>query len=153
VSQGTLRRNNGFFTVDMERLAQDDPILLREVTSEVLELLSSRAYRAPTPLTPFPMSRLSDAMDVLRTGRHTGKVVLLNETMEEGDTQPQYVTVPCHVSPLTMIRPDGLYLVTGGAGGFGSCIVRRLADLGATRIVVTVTTDPGYAQFQGHALA
>ena len=43
--------------------------------------------------------------------------------------------------PTTIVRPDGLYLVTGGAGGFGSRIVSRIVKQGARHIVVTVSRD------------
>ena len=44
--------------------------------------------------------------------------------------------------PATIVRPQGLYLVTGGAGGFGARIVARLVKQGARHIVVTVSKDP-----------
>jgi hypothetical protein len=69
-----------------------------------------------------------------------GKLVLVNEEVDErGNTTPVCVRAKL---PITAIRPCGLYLVTGGAGGFGSQIVNHIASLGARHIVVTVTRDP-----------
>lgn len=36
--------------------------------------------------------------------------------------------------------PQGTYLVTGAAGGFGSVLVRALYERGARHFVLTVTT-------------
>jgi NADPH:quinone reductase-like Zn-dependent oxidoreductase len=79
-------------------------------------------------------------MEYMRSGKHVGKLVLVNgEVDERGNTNPVCVRAKL---PITAIRPDGLYLVTGGAGGFGSQIVNHIASLGARHIVVTVTRDP-----------
>jgi 3-oxoacyl-ACP reductase-like protein len=78
-----------------------------------------------------------EAMEYMRSGNHTGKIVLVNET--EGET-PLPVCVRSK-KPQTVARLGGVYLVTGGAGGFGSQIVNRLVKLGAQHVVVTVSRD------------
>jgi FlaA1/EpsC-like NDP-sugar epimerase len=80
------------------------------------------------------MDRLKDAMDLMRSGKHVGKIALLNQGAE--------TVVQAQLPASQAIRPDATYLVTGGAGGFGSRIVDKIVTLGATRVVVTVSSNP-----------
>lgn len=43
------------------------------------------------------------------------------------------------------MRSDGAFYVTGGAGGFGSATVRRLAQKGAKVVIADVSDERGEA--------
>jgi phthiocerol/phenolphthiocerol synthesis type-I polyketide synthase C len=131
-----LRKNASFTAIDMDRLAVDDPDLTIRTTVEVFDLLA-QGYYHPIPASVFPMDRIAEAIDTIKAGKHVGKVVLSNYT--ETDHAP----VPVRVQSKSRIfRPDATYLITGGAGGFGSKIVRHAFDQGARHFVITVTRDP-----------
>jgi NADPH:quinone reductase-like Zn-dependent oxidoreductase len=67
-----------------------------------------------------------------------GKVVLsTRDTSTGAPLQVQATRLPAQ------FRPDGTYIITGGAGGFGSVVVRGLYDRGARHFVITVTGKPG----------
>ena len=130
-----LRKNALFTAIDMDRLALDDPELTIRTTAEVFDLLGRGLYHE-IPATVFPMDQIHKAIELIKAGKHTGKVVLSNFTA-------QGAPVPVRVlMPQTVFHPGATYLVTGGAGGFGSKIVRRAFDKGARHFVITVTKDP-----------
>lgn len=130
-----LRKNALFTAIDMDRLALDDPELTIKTTAEVFDLLGSGAYH-PIPTTIYPMDKIRNAIDLIKAGKHVGKVVLSNYTTE-GTPVPVRVQVPQRI-----FHADATYLITGGAGGFGSKIVRSAFEKGARHFVITVTKDP-----------
>ena len=131
-----LRKNGLFVAIDMDRLALDDAPLTIKTTSEVFDLLGNGAYH-PIPTTVFPMDRIRDAIELIKAGKHTGKVVLSNYSTAEGI--PVSVRV---LMPQRIYHANATYLITGGAGGFGSKVVRRAFEKGARHFVITVTKQP-----------
>jgi len=131
-----LRKNGLFVAIDMDRLALDDPELTIKTTSEVFSLLSTGAYR-PIPTTIFPMDRIRDTIELIKAGKHTGKAVLTNYTAHDNNPVPVEVRMPQRV-----FHPNATYLITGGAGGFGSKMVRWAFARGARHFVITVTKRP-----------
>lgn len=130
-----LRKNALFTAIDMDRLALDDPELTIRTTAEVFDLLAADAYK-PIPATVYTMDRIQEAIELMKAGKHTGKVVLSNYT-------PQGAPVPVRVRmPQRVFRPDGTYLITGAAGGFGSKVVRMAFEKGARHFLLTVTREP-----------
>jgi len=90
----------------------------------------------------YPMNRIRDALELMKGGKHIGKVVLTNYDSKEGN-KPAPVTVR---KPQKIYHPNGTYIVTGGAGGFGSRIVRGAFRKGARHFVITVTKAPERVQ-------
>lgn len=131
-----LRKNGLFVAIDMDRLALDDAPLTIKTTAEVFDLVAKGAYR-PIPATVFPMDRIRDAIELIKAGKHMGKVVLSNYSASEGAPVPVRVLMPQHI-----YHPNATYLITGGAGGFGSKVVRRAFEKGARHFVITVTKQP-----------
>jgi len=131
-----LRKNGLFVAIDMDRLALDDAPLTIKTTAEVFDLLAKGAYH-PIPATVFPMDRIRDAIELIKAGKHMGKVVLSNYSVAEGAPVPVRVLMPQRV-----YHENATYLITGGAGGFGSKVVRRAFEKGARHFVITVTKQP-----------
>ena len=123
------------------------------------------------PITVFPMGEIREALEFMKTGKHIGKVILTNYDKlekaaapapaprassssslppEEGEQRasaaatvelrPLSVTVE---KPQQVFRPDGTYLITGGAGGFGSSLLRHAHyEHGVTSFLITTrSTD------------
>ncbi|WP_269751376.1 type I polyketide synthase [Mycolicibacterium mengxianglii] len=49
-------------------------------------------------------------------------------------------------TPKPVVRPDGAYIITGGLGGIGLVVARRLVDHGAGRVVLSGRSAPSQAQ-------
>ncbi|MGV4886483.1 SDR family NAD(P)-dependent oxidoreductase [Streptomyces viridosporus] len=95
---------------------------------------ASGTYR-PLPHTVYPAARIEEAFHLLQHSRHTGKVVVTFDPLDE--------PVPVEPAPGTL-RPDGegTYLVTGGLSGLGAATARRLADRGARHLVLLSRRGP-----------
>lgn len=86
------------------------------------------------PLTCFDLSHLEEALKFMRTGHHTGKLVL---TCDESTLVAQL--------PRTIPRPrlseDGIHIVAGGAGGIGRVISRWMLERGAKQVALLSRRD------------
>ena len=128
-----FRKNLRFTAIDVDRLMLDDPILSREISQACLGLLDKGAL-PPLPVTVFPYRDYAEALRLMTTGQHQGKLVL-EAPLSPNDSG---FTV-ADVGPL--LDPDATYLVTGGLGGFGLRLLPYLAFAGA-RHVTLMDRDP-----------
>jgi len=88
----------------------------------------------------YPMNKIRDALELMKGGKHVGKVVITNY---DDNHQPSPVSV---LKPQRIYHPDATYIITGGAGGFGSKILRYAYNKGARHFIVTVTKGPERVQ-------
>jgi NADP-dependent 3-hydroxy acid dehydrogenase YdfG/acyl carrier protein len=96
------------------------------VSREVLALLRSGEYEL-LPTRIMPVSQLADAFAQVARSTHLGRIVLdFNEAAPPAK----------RARPITDIRPDAAYLVTGGLGDFGLATAKWLAGKGAGSIVL-----------------
>ena len=128
-----FRKNIHMFAIDMDRMALDDPERSKQITETVLGCINRGVYKV-LPSTCFPMNRLKDAVEFMRSGAHIGKVVLHNYSEE----RPQKIACTASVS----FSDSSYHLILGGAGGFGSKIIRWLYKNGARKFITTVRRDP-----------
>ena len=123
-----FRRNLRFAAIDVDRLLCDDPALARSLSEACLALLEAGDV-PPLPVTTWPAHRYEDALRLMIAGKHQGKLAL--EIPPEG--------LPDDARPADL-RPfldrEASYLVTGGLGGLGLCIVSYLAAAGARHLVL-----------------
>ena len=70
-----FRKNLRFAAIDVDRLMLDDPILSRELSQACLDLLD-RGALPPLPVTVFPYRDYAQALRLMTTGQHQGKLVL-----------------------------------------------------------------------------
>jgi NADPH:quinone reductase-like Zn-dependent oxidoreductase len=68
-----FRKNLSFFAIDMDRLALDKPQLIVSIAQAVGKALEEGHYKR-VPVTTFPMRKVKEAMELMKTGRHVGKV-------------------------------------------------------------------------------
>ncbi|MEZ0163089.1 SDR family NAD(P)-dependent oxidoreductase, partial [Streptomyces griseorubens] len=106
----------------------DAPALRSRLVEDCGALVGAGAYR-PLPHTTHPAARVDEAFHLLQHSRHTGKVVVTFDPLDE--------PVPVEPAPgAPRLDGDGTYLVTGGTSGFGAATARRLADLGARHLAL-----------------
>jgi acyl transferase domain-containing protein/acyl carrier protein len=103
--------------------------LLREIGEDV-----AAGRIRPLPCTTYPVAHVAEAFAAMADRSHTGKLVVVF---------PPEGTVRAVVPPeeVTVARPDGAYIVTGGLGEPGLLLARHLAENGAGRIVLTDHPD------------
>ncbi len=133
-----FRKNIRFFAIDMDRMALEDPVGLREISQKVAEGFASGHFE-PVPYTCFSMDNIRDAMQLMKSGAHIGKVLLSNSVEDDkGEVGP--LTIQSRA--LVRCGADTYHMVLGGAGGIGAKLVRWLFGKGARRFLVTVRQDP-----------
>jgi NADPH:quinone reductase-like Zn-dependent oxidoreductase len=81
-----FQRNISFSSVDIDMILRHKESLMRQLMDEVEQLVlteTSRKLTAPRPLTIFKRSGFEEALRLIQTGQHIGKVVI---DWEEPDT-------------------------------------------------------------------
>jgi acyl transferase domain-containing protein/NADPH:quinone reductase-like Zn-dependent oxidoreductase/acyl carrier protein len=129
-----FRRNVTFAAVDVLLMMRQDPDLLAEGYRDLAGMLADETL-PPLPVTEHPVTEASTAFHTMASARHTGKLVLTWPT-EGADI------LPMRPEDVPVVRPDGCYLVTGGLGGLGLLVTRRLAERGAAAVVLTSRSAP-----------
>ncbi|EDM73825.1 PHENOLPTHIOCEROL SYNTHESIS TYPE-I POLYKETIDE SYNTHASE PPSC, partial [Plesiocystis pacifica SIR-1] len=129
--------NLAYFLVNLADLTVHAPARAGALLRELVPLLEQDVLR-PLPILPHLMSRVGDAMWEMARGRHIGKFVVHVDGTEAAreafpDAPPVRVNVPRGAS---LVRGDRSYLITGGLGGLGLELAKRLAERGAGALVL-----------------
>ncbi|HTQ19874.1 SDR family NAD(P)-dependent oxidoreductase, partial [Mycobacterium sp.] len=126
IDMGVFNKNLSLISVDMDRMMAHRKDLAQQVSREVLASLRAGEYEL-LPTRIMPVSQLADAFSQVARSTHLGRIVLdFNE--------PEPPIKPAR--PVTEIRSDAAYLVTGGLGDFGLATAKWLAAKGAGCIVL-----------------
>ncbi len=133
LSLSVFRKNLRFAAIDIDRMMSDDPVLAHELSQECMNLLEQGAV-PPLPITSFPYRDYAQALRLMTTGQHTGKLVL------QAPENPSAHSLPI-VDLRPFLDPDATYLVTGGMGGFGKLLLPYLASAGARHLTL-LDRDP-----------
>ena len=133
LSLSVFRKNLRFAAIDIDRMMSDDPVLAHELSQECMNLLEQGAV-PPLPITSFPYRDYAQALRLMTTGQHTGKLVL------QAPEEPSDHALPI-VDLRPFLDPDATYLVTGGMGGFGKLLLPYLASAGARHLTL-MDRDP-----------
>lgn len=121
-----LRRNCAFFAIDLSQLANDRPDLLQAEIAEILKDIV--ASRLPLPsVQTFGLSQVVNAFETMAKAKHIGKVVVSFEGEASISSLPK-----SRVS----VDPNGIYVITGGAGGLGLATAEYLYERGARNLVL-----------------
>ena len=123
--------NLSYFAVDVDRLMAQKPARGGRLFAEVIRLFEERRLPAH-PFTAFPVSELAEALEFIARGRQTGKVVV---TMEGH-------SVSALPAAGLVLNPQRVYLITGGASGFGLELARWLTEKGARKLVLASRSGP-----------
>ena len=121
-----FNKNLSLISIDLDRMMAHRKNLLLKVHREVLALIRAGKYEL-LPTRILPVSQLADAFDQVARSAHLGRIVL-------DFTEPAPPVKPAR--PVTSIRSDAAYLVTGGLGAFGLATATWLAAKGAGTIVL-----------------
>jgi acyl transferase domain-containing protein/acyl-CoA synthetase (AMP-forming)/AMP-acid ligase II/acetylornithine/succinyldiaminopimelate/putrescine aminotransferase/predicted amino acid dehydrogenase/acyl carrier protein len=129
-----FRKGLSFTAVDMELLFREQPHCAQELFATLLDGFKSGAYR-PLPVREFPVSELSDGLLYMAQRKNIGKIVVTTNgsvpAASGGSARKPIV-----------IRDDGSYLITGGAGGLGLMLATWMAKKGAGHIFLTGRSAP-----------
>ena len=128
-----FRKNLRFAAIDVDRLMSDDPELAHELSQQCMDLLEQGAV-PPLPITCFAYRDYAQALRLMTTGRHTGKLVLKAPSTPGDEDFPIVDLRP-------FLDPDATYLVTGGLGGFGRLLLPYLVAAGARHLTL-MDRDP-----------
>ncbi|WP_205877192.1 type I polyketide synthase [Mycobacterium camsae] len=124
-----------FAVVDIGSNLRLQPKRYRAYLEEILQHAVAGRL-APLAVTEFALADGAEALRLLESGEHTGRVVV---------SIPQTGTItalaPRPTEPL--VRPDGGYLVVGGLGGLGFVTARWLVEQGAGLVVLNGRSAPG----------
>ncbi|MEX2380900.1 MAG: SDR family NAD(P)-dependent oxidoreductase, partial [Opitutales bacterium] len=120
-------RNLAYCAVDIDRLFQERPQLVRRLLQEVARAFDDGVL-SPIPVTVFPAADVTEAFRCAGDRRHIGKIVV-KMFDEEISALP-------NSADRKMLRADGTYLVTGGTGGFGLEVARWLVANGVGQVVL-----------------
>ena len=134
-------KNTSFYAIDMDRMAGENPELVIQIYKEVAESFAQNRYKA-LPLTAFPMNQLHEALELLKSGKHVGKVILTNYVKREDGSEAPVVV---RVLPKSRPETDGTILVTGGTGGFGSKLVGDAFKEGARHFIIPTRSGETHA--------
>jgi acyl transferase domain-containing protein/NADPH:quinone reductase-like Zn-dependent oxidoreductase/acyl carrier protein len=126
IDLAVFNKNLSLISVDLDRMIAHRRDLAAQVHHEVLALIRAGEYEL-LPTRILPVSQVADAFDQVARSTHTGRIVL-------DFSEPAPSVKPAR--PITSIRSDAAYMVTGGLGDFGLATAAWLAAKGAGTIVL-----------------
>lgn len=126
VDMTVFNKNLSLISVDLDRMMAHRRNLMLEVYREVVALMQAGEYQL-LPTSVMPASQLVEAFDQVARSSRPDRIVL-------DFTDPAPPVKPA--APVTRIRRDASYLVTGGLGAVGLATAGWLAAKGAGRIVL-----------------
>jgi acyl transferase domain-containing protein/NADPH:quinone reductase-like Zn-dependent oxidoreductase len=121
-----FNKNLSLISIDLDRLMARRRTQVLEIHREVLDLIRAGDYRL-LPTRVMPVSQLAQAFDEVAKSSQPDRIVL-----DFTEAAPQVKPA----RPVTGIRSDAAYLITGGLGAVGLATANWLAAKGAGRIVL-----------------
>jgi acyl transferase domain-containing protein/acyl carrier protein len=137
VGLAPFQRNLSFFAVDLDRMSRERPDRVGRMLDDIMDSFRAGAL-TPLPITEFPVSRVTDAFNLMARSAHTGKVVITGE-----DSQAR---IACDAGDLIAAKVAGVCVITGGLGGLGLAVAARLVQAGARSLVLIGRRPPDAAQ-------
>ncbi|MBU1210553.1 MAG: type I polyketide synthase [Alphaproteobacteria bacterium] len=122
-----LRSNVSFHVIDVAALIAQRPLLAAGMLDEVSAMLAGGEIDA-LPVSRFGAADVGNAFRLMAEAKHIGKVVV---ELDDAD-----LPVESGLRYDAPLDPEGTYLVTGGAGGFGCAVGEWLSARGAGRVVL-----------------
>jgi 1-acyl-sn-glycerol-3-phosphate acyltransferase len=137
-----FRNNLSYFVLELDRLELERPELAGRLFREVMRGFAEGTYTV-TPHSVFAPGEVEDALRLMAQARHIGKIVV---RMEDGAE-----IVGARARPQRPVSDDGTILVTGGLGGFGLAVARRLVEEGARTLALVGRSAPSTEASRGVA--
>jgi myxalamid-type polyketide synthase MxaB len=126
--------NLSYFAIDLDRMLRQRPDYIRQMFEEVMDGFAQGTYQ-PLAMTQFSVDDCVSAFRFMAQRKNTGKVVVSLEDRQAVDDSRDVVSD-------NLVRPDGMYLVTGGTGSLGLRVADWLSENGASRVVLMSRRPP-----------
>ncbi|KAK1468240.1 mycocerosic acid synthase [Colletotrichum melonis] len=135
ISMGTFARGVRFESLELNYMRQTDPERLGGLFARAMDSVVGRDLERPTPITKYPISKIQDAMRLMQSGKHIGKILIEFHSED-------LVRVVEPRRPRAKFASDATYIVSGGFGGLGLEIIRWMVSQGARNLVITSRKGP-----------
>ena len=122
-----FQNNLSFFAIDLARLLHDDPAHMGSLLREAIKSLEQTGG-SPPPIKVFSMAEVGDGFRSMAQASHIGKIAF----RARGET----VMVSPAPRPDLELSRDATYLITGGLGGLGLSVARKMIECGARHLVL-----------------
>lgn len=126
-----FQNNLAFFAIDLSRLIRQTPAAMGALLRDAIRQFASRSGRL-SPLQCFSIANAAEAFRCMANARHIGKIGL----RADGERARINSTARKELA----LDPGASYLISGGLGGLGLAIARRLIERGARRLVLVGRT-------------
>lgn len=103
----------------------------RKIIYELIDKDIRKGIIQPLHSTVFHVNEIEHAYRFMSTGKHVGKVLV-----QIRDSEHSLASVPINVKPKVYCKPDLVYIICGGLGGFGLELCDWLVIRGARILVV-----------------
>ena len=128
-----LRKNIALFAVDLDSAFATRPDFAHSLLEEVVAGFEGNDLH-PLPHRVYPVGRVGDALRYMAQAKHVGKLVV--------DMHDRRGLKIAQEPRSVVIDPDASYLISGGLGGLGLAVARRLARHGARRLALVGRGHP-----------
>lgn len=138
LSMEPFDRNCTFRGVDISKPSiLNNPSTLERILQKIRSLWVEGKIKPIAPMKVFSFAAIPDAMKLLRSGKHIGKIVI-----SDGDAED--VKVPIRRAAISMrFDPDAAYLLVGGLRGLCGSLAVYLARSGAKNLIVMSRSGAG----------
>jgi myxalamid-type polyketide synthase MxaB len=119
-----------YFNFDMAEICREEPQLISSMFAELAARFQDDTL-APLTSTVFPIQQAGEAFRFMAQAKHMGKIVLSHPRQEEDAA-----------SERSMIRGDGVYVITGGTGALGVELAEWMVSKGGRTIVLAGRNAP-----------
>ncbi|XP_055306391.1 fatty acid synthase-like [Sitodiplosis mosellana] len=104
---------------------------VRKIIHELIDKDLRTGVIQPLHSTVFHVNEIEQAYRYMSTGKHVGKVMI-----QMRESEQSLASVPIKVNPKVYCKPDLVYIVSGGLGGFGVELCDWLVVRGARILVL-----------------
>ena len=130
-----LKKDCLYCVFDLVEAAKNEPGLIKEMFQKLVGEFNQGNLR-PLSLQIFPMVDCIKAFRTMSNAKHTGKIVISQQTSEiRVDSSGADETVD-------FFHSDGAYLITGGFGGLGLLIAQWMIKNGARNLALMGRSGP-----------
>lgn len=116
-----------FSFFNLRHVEESRPDVMAIILEGAFDFIHRGITRPVQPLVSYPISEVEDALRLMQTGKHLGKIAL---TWGSDDVVP--LILRGHRSP--KLSGEGVYLLVGGLGGLGRSLATKLVGLGARKL-------------------
>lgn len=128
LEMGNFIKNPMFAAFNLVYLIRAKREVGDKVWADVMDMFRSKKIKGPSPLHVHRISKVEEALRIMQTGRHMGKLVAVAEPNEIVQALPKDTSK-------NLLHPDASYLLVGGLGGIGRATALWMVDHGAKNLI------------------